>query len=84
MNTNGIEIANNIRAERNRANLTQEETANAIGITTRTYLTYETDAKNIGATILGKLANLFNCNINAFYVPNNFTKSEINNKQDTN
>lgn len=80
MNTDGKEIANNIRAERKRVKLTQEETAKALGITTRTYITYETDAKNIGSTMLGQLANLFRCNINAFYVQNNFTKSEENEK----
>ena len=84
MNTNGIEIANNIRAERNRVSLTQEEVARAIGVTAKTYISYETDAKSIGATELGKLENLFKCNINAFYVPNNFTKSEPSETLDQN
>lgn len=78
MNTDGREIANNIRAERKRVKLTQEETAKALGVATRTYIAYETDAKNIGSTMLAQLANLFKCNINAFYVQNNFTKSEEN------
>lgn len=76
MNDNGQIIANNIRAERNRNDLTQEETAEFLGITVRTYNTYENDAKNIGAFMLGKLANLFKCNVNAFYVGTNFTKRE--------
>lgn len=52
---NGKVIADNIRAERNRRKLTQEETANNIGVATRTYMSYEIDAKNIGAFTLGKL-----------------------------
>ena len=79
MNTNSIEIANNIRAERKRVNLTQEETARKLGITSRTYMVYETDAKNITASILVKLANIFQCNINDFFVIRNFTNSEENN-----
>lgn len=76
MNSNGQIIADNIRAERNRKDLTQEETAKILGITPRTYITYENDAKNIGAFMLGKLANLFGCNVNSFYIGTNFTKCE--------
>ena len=81
MNTNGKEIANNIRAERNRANLSQEKVAEVLGITLRTYNTYELDAKNIGASTLGKLANLFGCNVNAFYLQQKSTKCEVNNQE---
>lgn len=76
MNCNGQIIADNIRAERNRKDLTQEETAKSLGITVRTYITYESDAKNIGAFMLGKLADLFGCSVNAFYTGTNFTKCE--------
>lgn len=64
----GKVIANNIRAERNRVNLTQEYVAKELGITTRTYVTYEDDAKNISATMLYKLSIILNCNISAFYL----------------
>ena len=76
MKNNGQIIADNIRAERNRNDLTQEETAKKLGITVRTYITYENDAKHIGAFMLGKIANLFNCNVDAFYIGTNFTKCE--------
>jgi len=72
----GKEISNNIRAERNRVKLTQEEVANKLGITSRTYLKYEEDAKNIKATTLYALSKLFMCNIGDFYVSNNSTKCE--------
>ena len=39
----GKVVANNIRAERNRANLTQEETAKRLDISTKTYISYEED-----------------------------------------
>lgn len=72
----GKVIANNIRAERNRAHLTQEETAKKLNVTSRTYITYEEDARSVKATTLNELANIFGCNINDFYVPNTFTKCE--------
>ena len=72
----GKVIANNIRAERNRAHLTQKETAKKLNVTSRTYITYEEDARSVKATTLNELANIFGCNINDFYVPNAFTKCE--------
>lgn len=65
---NGKIIANNIRAERNRANMTQEEVANKLKISTKTYMSYESDAKGIKATNLYLLSCIFGCSINAFYI----------------
>lgn len=61
-------IAANIRAERSRANLTQEEVAEKIGLTNRTYLTYEEDASSLRIKILLKLSEIFGCDISAFYL----------------
>lgn len=72
----GKEISNNIRAERNRADLTQEYVANKLNITLRTYTSYEDDAKCIKATTLYELSKIFGCNINAFYLRQDFTKCE--------
>jgi len=72
----GKEIANNIRAERNRADITQLEVANKLKITLRTYVNYEDDAKGIKATTLYDLANIFNCNIDDFYLHKKSTKCE--------
>lgn len=61
-------IAANIRAERNRANLSQEEVANKLGLTRKTYLTYEEDASTLIVGNLLKLSELFGCDVNAFYL----------------
>lgn len=66
--TDGKIIASNIRAERNRVKLTQEEVAKHLGISTKTYISYEDDARSICATTLLELSRLFNCNISAFYL----------------
>ena len=65
---NGKEIANNIRAERNRAKLTQEYVAKELGITTKTYISYEEDAQSIKATTLYNLSLILKLNINDFYL----------------
>ena len=52
---NSKKIADNIRAERNRAKLTQEDVANKLNITTKTYMSYENDAKGIRATTIYSL-----------------------------
>ena len=64
----GKVIANNIRAERNRANLTQEDIAHRLGISTKTYISYENDAKSISATMIYELSLILNCNISDFYL----------------
>jgi transcriptional regulator with XRE-family HTH domain len=61
-------IAANIRAERSRANLSQEEVAKQLGLTRRTYLTYEEDASLLRIKMLLKLSEMFGCDINAFYL----------------
>lgn len=66
--TNGIEIANNIRAERNRANITIAEVSKAIGISQPTYVKYEKNAEKITVDIIIKLSKLFNCSIQSFFV----------------
>jgi DNA-binding XRE family transcriptional regulator len=62
-------IAANIRAERSRAKLSQEEVAAKLGLTRKTYIKYEVDASKIKTGTLVKLADMFGCNINAFYLP---------------
>ena len=74
--TDGKLIASNIRAERNRVKLTQEEVAKYLGISKKTYITYEDDAKNICATTLLELSRLFNCKISAFYMEKQSTECE--------
>ena len=81
MNVNtisGKEIANNLRAERNRADLTQEQVAKKLDVTLRTYVSYEEDASTIKATTLFLLSKILGCKIDDFYLQNNSTKCEYN------
>lgn len=64
----GIKIADNIRAERNRANITIEKIESELNISRPTYVEYEKNAEKIKVGILLKLANLFNCSITSFFV----------------
>lgn len=73
----GKEISNNLRAERNRADLTQEEVARKLDITLRTYVSYEEDASTIKATTLYLLSEIFGCKVNDFYLRSNSTKCEF-------
>lgn len=66
-NITGKEIANNLRAERNRAKLTQEEVARSLDITLRTYVSYEEDASTVKATTLYLLSKILNCSISDFF-----------------
>jgi len=61
-------IAANIRAERSRANLLQKEVADKLGLTSRTYITYEEDASMIKMSVLIKLSEIFGCDISSFYL----------------
>lgn len=67
----GIEVANNIRAERNRSNLTIDQVVEAIEISKPTYIKYEKDASGVTNEISLKLAELFNCNIKDFLCKDN-------------
>lgn len=69
-------IADNIRAERNRANLTQEVVASKVDVTPRTYISYEQNAKSVEAPMLLFLSKIFGCNVNDFYLNINFTVCE--------
>lgn len=64
---NGKEIANNLRAERNRIKMTQEDVAKKLNITLRTYVSYEEDASTVKATTLYMLSKILNCNISDFF-----------------
>lgn len=65
---NGIRLANNIRAERNRANLSMEETAEKLHIARHTLVMYEKDASKMKIETLLDLAKIFNCNVTSFFI----------------
>ena len=72
----GIIMANNIRAERNRCKMSQETAAKGINVSLTTYKAYETNAKNITALTLYYLSKIFDCNINDFYMLKHSTNVE--------
>lgn len=64
---NGKEIANNIKAERNRADITIEDVCKNLDISRPTYIEYEKDASKIQTSFLLKLATYFGCDIDMFF-----------------
>lgn len=63
----GKQIANNIKAERNRAGKTIDEVCKELDITRPTYIEYEKDAGIVKTAFLLKLANYFECSIDMFF-----------------
>lgn len=72
----GITIANNIKAERNRANKTQDDIARQVGISRKTYIKYETDATKINAILLYFISVAIGCDLKCFYLNTKSTKCE--------
>ncbi len=62
-----IIIANNIRAERIRKKLSQEDVANSLNIARETYNGFENGNK-IDAYYIYELSKLFDCKIDSFYI----------------
>lgn len=70
---NNSVISQNIRAERTRAGLTQKEVSDILKINRRTYMGYE-NGNSVNAYVLWQLQQLFNCNIENFFITQNETK----------
>lgn len=64
----GKKIADNIRAERNRANVTIETVEKTLNISRPTYVEYEKDAEKVKIGTLIKLAKLFDCSVASFFI----------------
>lgn len=64
----GIKIADNIRAERNRANITIETIEKELNISRPTYIEYEKNAEKVKIGVLIKLALLFDCSVTSFFI----------------
>lgn len=71
-----VKLGKNIKAERIRIGMTIDEVSEKLGITSRQYSNYESGHRIDGITLF-LLANIFKCNINAFYFKINSTESEI-------
>ena len=64
---NGVQIANNIKAERNRAGITIDDVCLNLKISRPTYIGYEKDASKVQTSMLINLSKLFDCNIDMFF-----------------
>lgn len=64
----GRKIADNIRAERNRANITMDAITSELNISRPTYIEYEKDAEKIKVGTLIKLSKMFGCTIDCFFI----------------
>lgn len=64
---NKIDIANNIRAERNRSKITIDKVVEKLRISKPTYIKYEKNADGVKVGFLIKLAELFNCQVSDFF-----------------
>lgn len=60
-------IAQNIKAERTRNNMTQEQVAKKLGIARETYNSFENGCK-IDSYYMFLLSKIFNCKIDCFYL----------------
>ena len=64
---NKIDIANNIRAERNRSKITIDKVVEELKVSKPTYIKYEKNPDGIKVGFLIKLAELFNCQVSDFF-----------------
>ena len=76
MRESGKILAANIKAERSRCGLSQEDVSQQLGITRETYISYEKDASKLSSSKLIKLSEILKCNISAFFVNFESTKHE--------
>lgn len=71
-------ITNNMKSLRMRCGLSQEETADLLGVSRTTYCDYETNPLKVKIETFKKLSEIFNCELFEFFLQNNVTKSVIN------
>lgn len=64
----GKKISANLKAERNRKSLTQADVSKQLNISIPTYARYEENGSNIPISVLFDISNIFNCNIDNFFV----------------
>lgn len=63
---NSKEISANIKAERNRCNLTIKDVSKITGISQQTLMKYERNAGKVKVDLLIKLASLYKCTLKDF------------------
>ncbi len=76
METSEEQVVRNIKSSRERYGKTQEEVAKKANMTSRTYKSIENHPFNYSIDKLNTVAIAIGCNIDEFFLPLNFTKSE--------
>jgi transcriptional regulator with XRE-family HTH domain len=74
--TNEEQVVRNIKAIQKRYGLTDADISGKMCITERTYLNIKNHPFNYSINKLNEIANTIGCNINEFFLPLQFTKSE--------
>lgn len=62
------QISLNMKAMRVKADLTQQEVADKLGLTRETIIKWERDAGRVNISTFAILADLYNCKISDFFV----------------
>lgn len=76
METNEVQVSNNINGLLKRYGITREIIANKLGITTRTLLNIINHPFSYDINSLNNLANAIGCNVDEFFLPLKITNSE--------
>ncbi|MDF9407152.1 helix-turn-helix domain-containing protein [Pelotomaculum isophthalicicum JI] len=72
-----LSLKQNLKAMRLNAGLSESEAANILGISNKTYLSYEKNKKMPDLVMAFKIANVFRCDINDVYKLKKVKKSVI-------
>ena len=76
METSEEQVVRNIKAIQKRYGLNDSELALKIGVTERTYKNIKNHPFNYSINRLNEISNAIGCNIDEFFLPLTFTKSE--------
>lgn len=68
-------ISNNIKSYRVKMGYTQEDMAEILGVTRKTYNDYEIKPEKVKVETYKKIAHVLNCKLSDFFVETNVTNS---------
>lgn len=78
METNEEQVVRNIKAIQKRYGISDNDISSKLDITERTYINIKNHPFNYSINRLNDIATIIGCNINEFFLPLQFTKSENN------
>lgn len=76
METNEEQVVRNIKAIQKRYGLSDNDISSKLDITERTYINIKNHPFSYSINKLNDIAAIIGCNINEFFLPLQFTKSE--------